>query len=576
MNIKKYIVRIVLLATVMTEAAPYTMSQELTPKQDEKGKWGLVNADGAVVVKPQYSGLMESRNGSFLIAVGGKEKDGILEGEKWGVLDANGQVLVKAEYDEIGDFTNGLSKLKKGNKVGFANEKWQIVIEPKYSFAGLPNVQGFVWVNSGGKLDKAGNISGGKYGAIDVKGNVIVPVKYKSLGFFTTIKEKKDTEEEPPKTKFQRLVNEAGGHRLLMPKAIQKKPDWILPEIIGFAFSDKQTTTNYLVYNGICDLEGKILVKNNVYMSCYPTDDIAIIHDKKDVIGFHDIRTGEKILDKKLDAAYPFMDGIAVCMDKNKKYYFYDKKFQSHAHAYDWISPRQGDFYIVLKGDEMELINAFTLETVVAGKDLIFPESNGYMLFRDLDNGKYKYGFLNSDGSVALKPQFDDAYSFKHGAAIVFGEKDNSGGMLDSSLRVRIPLQYYTIKLTNSDDFRHVWVQETEDGPYTCLLWNTGKKAFDKQFVRAWNYEMLYGRYLAYVGTDKETNIYGVIDEYGNLVLPIEFEGYDTAQKALEYLIRTGAKEWSPIHSYRFHIYNDPDRNRYNLGTTIEEYHWDY
>ncbi|MGL4375735.1 MAG: WG repeat-containing protein, partial [Microcoleaceae cyanobacterium] len=42
----------------------------------------------------------------------------ILKNGKWGFIDKNGKVIVKPKYDEVRNFSEGLAAVKIGNKLG--------------------------------------------------------------------------------------------------------------------------------------------------------------------------------------------------------------------------------------------------------------------------------------------------------------------------------------------------------------------------------------------------------------------------------------------------------------------------
>ena len=393
MNIRVKIFTISLFILVAT--AHNASSQEAIPCKDEKGKWGLVDSNGNYITKAKYSDIIESKNGSFLVAIGGKIKDGLLEDEKWGVIDASGNQLLKAEYDEIGDFINGLARLTKDNKQGFVNEQWEIVIPTDYNFTGLPNKQGFVWVNSGGKPDKAkyNYLQGGKFGIFDKTGKIIVPVKYASIGLYTELKARYgDLELYSTSTPLERLMLECGSHSLFMPIAIEQRQDYMLPDVMGFAFSSKAG----LRRNGVIDLNGNIIINNDCYEKCtYPVDGISIVTAKNtsspNVVYYIDTKKAKPGFRIK-NFLSSFKNGFAIGMDSSKKWRFYNKSLDPVGEPYDWISPYISNFYITKRGESMTLLKASDLSAVVENKEMIFPPSNGYLTFKDAETKKW--GFL--------------------------------------------------------------------------------------------------------------------------------------------------------------------------------------
>ena len=97
--------------------AGYLSRQEPPPKGTEPppllyrvakdGKWGVVDANGAVVLPLEYAYVSPCRRGGYAqIAVGGEWRldatvPPILHGAKWGACDSSGHVTVKPEFDGI-------------------------------------------------------------------------------------------------------------------------------------------------------------------------------------------------------------------------------------------------------------------------------------------------------------------------------------------------------------------------------------------------------------------------------------------------------------------------------------------
>lgn len=56
------------------------------------------------------------------------------EGSKWGYVDTDGKVMIKPQYDEARSYSNGLAAVCKDGKWGFINGNGEVVID--YQFAG--------------------------------------------------------------------------------------------------------------------------------------------------------------------------------------------------------------------------------------------------------------------------------------------------------------------------------------------------------------------------------------------------------------------------------------------------------
>lgn len=547
-------------------------SQELiTPYKDEKNKWGLICEDGSVVVKPQYSEMDAIGNGYYQVAVGGKFKNGVLEGEKWGIINQSGHEILKAEYDEIGDFINGAATITKGNKIGFINCDYKIITEPKYDFVGTMNSQGLVWVNSGGKYDNKhlGFISKGKFGIINIAGDIIIPVSYSALGYICQTKYYyNQTKVYNAKNDLERLVLECGSQNALWPKPIERKPGSMIPsESIGLAFSKKIDLTR----NGITSIDGNVLVKDDIYQRCaMPTEELSMVLTRKNQIGYHDVRSCKFITADVLKSAFSFSGNKAIGIDAKNKWIFFDKTLSRIGERYDWISPLIGSYYLVRHGSKMSLLEAETLEPVISDKEYIFPMKHGRMAYKDFESGLW--GFLNESGAVTLPAQYDYAYSFNYGVACVRGK--NGWGMIDDTCKEVVPTRFESIVFPTFDGVDKVWVSTGTDAPsYKC--WHIGifDFSFENSYEDVWNFKTIAG--LEYA-TVKLGGKYGQIDNCGNVIIPIEHERKSIAEEALNYKIRHGFDKWQPIHSYRFNCLYKNKHKVYTIKDTLPNENWDY
>ncbi len=560
-----YLMICILQLPVAAKAATYAV-----PQKDGKGKWGLVDNTGNYIVKPQFSEMEDLGNGKFAVAVGGKLKDGVLVGEKWGVINYDGSVILNANYDEIGDFINGIATITKGEKIGFVNSEWKVIAEPKYDFAGTANAQGFVWVNSGGKPDKRhiGFISKGKYGIINTSGDIIVPVSFNSIGYISETKFYYDQLKiHQAKSEMERLMLECGSQYALWAKPIDLKAGSMIPESIGFAFSNKHN----LILNGITDVKGKILIKNNIYQHCtMPCEGLALVSTKKNQVGFHDITTIKLITNNSIRSAFSFNGNMMVGIDSKNKWNFYDKSLSPIGDGYDWISPRIGQYYLVRKDNEMKMIDAENLNTIVSDKEYIFPPINGLMAYKDVDNGLW--GYLYENGNVAIAPQYKYAYSFNHGVGCVKGE--HGWGMINPELKEVIAPKWDNIRFPTTDMFDKVWVADNSLAtPYHCLNISTDNYAFKSSFNEAWNFNFIGNSEYAAV---KIGDNFGQIDSEGNIVVPIEFKSKSIADNALSYKIQRGIKQWKPIHTYRFNTLQNNKCKDFTIKDTLPDDNWDY
>jgi hypothetical protein len=87
-------------------------------------KYGLIDTLGNWVTKPKYKIVNMIRENRVAVYNG-----------KMGVIDTRGFMIVPYIYDLIGNFYNGLAWFKSGGKYGYINLKGEVVIEPIFDEA---------------------------------------------------------------------------------------------------------------------------------------------------------------------------------------------------------------------------------------------------------------------------------------------------------------------------------------------------------------------------------------------------------------------------------------------------------
>jgi hypothetical protein len=134
-----------------------------------KGKWGYMNHDYDIEIRPQfdfatpfnegYAKVMSDKYFGFIDKKGdyiiepkyvktGLLREGVVPamiGEKWGLLDKDGNWLIQPEYYYLSNSYNGLIAFEKDGKYGFIDRNNKVVIYPEYDFvedfdAGLAKV----------------------------------------------------------------------------------------------------------------------------------------------------------------------------------------------------------------------------------------------------------------------------------------------------------------------------------------------------------------------------------------------------------------------------------------------------
>ncbi len=276
-------------------------------------KYGLLDDKGVVVLNKGYDRLSAYSNGALVFGVkSGKDY-------KYGIIDVKGKVLAKAKYDYISNvdyryykasgeiveyntFKEGAASYLVVDKNGKARVG-VISSDGKELTKALYDRIGFRWVDG-----RAVVLKGEKFGVVDNKGKVIVPVSYTLVGG----------------------TNLAGDENAWLP--ILNK-NFIAYAVNGDSY---RNTVSYDAKYGIMDNTGKIIKSPSnilIWQSAYDPDIDYVFYSVLDRSG--DTKWG--VLNKKgnvaikagYDSILSFKEGFAACItgkdtDKNKKIVLYN------------------------------------------------------------------------------------------------------------------------------------------------------------------------------------------------------------------------------------------------------------
>ncbi|HKO35818.1 MAG TPA: WG repeat-containing protein [Pyrinomonadaceae bacterium] len=97
----------------------------------------------------------------------------INEGGKFGYIDEQGRVVIKPQFDDAKSFSEGLARVKMGRKWGFINQAGVLVMPPQFegseaNHRGLDFHEGMAAVS----------LDGRKWGYVDRSGQIVIQPKY--------------------------------------------------------------------------------------------------------------------------------------------------------------------------------------------------------------------------------------------------------------------------------------------------------------------------------------------------------------------------------------------------------------
>jgi hypothetical protein len=256
-----------------------------------KGKWGIVDNSGTVVLKAVYDSISYSSNKVYEAEKNGKT-------EYWYAADSG---LVKLDCDSVGRlFADEILIINKNKKTGFVNIKKDIVVDPVYDSIDTEYLEqyGIMFV---GKNKK--------YGCIGKTGKILLKIAYSGISGFS-----EDGLAIVTKNGKCGLINTKG--KLVMKPAY----DYI---------EDSSDNGLISVYNnkkcGYISTKGKVVIKpayNNI--SLYYEDGLAVV-EKNEKYGLVSTK-GKVILKPVYDELSLSAEEGLVVVKKNGKYGLYNTK----------------------------------------------------------------------------------------------------------------------------------------------------------------------------------------------------------------------------------------------------------
>ena len=156
------------------------------------GKYNLVNPNDKLHIKKWYD---------FVSPFCTEQLRCVFDGNKWGYLNQNGEIAIPIEYDSVTIFSEELAAVEKDGKFGFINPLGQVIIPFLFEQVGgfdeglapvmVDKVWGFMDVTTKigipPQYQEIGSFSdgicgvmneGGRWGAINKKSEVIIPLLY--------------------------------------------------------------------------------------------------------------------------------------------------------------------------------------------------------------------------------------------------------------------------------------------------------------------------------------------------------------------------------------------------------------
>lgn len=323
-----------------------------------------------------------------------------IKGGKWGVVDAQGNVLIKAEYDELSNPIKGAIYVTKGGKVGFYNEDMELVLKPTYNFMGAFNNQGLCWVKNGGKFTGK-YVKGGKMSVIDRTGKLIVPLKFESVCTFTpsgnpafSSMPVKPLEMVPflPMSDSDEPCLWFASKGIAKPGVVDIRGNVLLPE--------KKYDVIYMPTDGMLKFSSLVGKKPKVQKW-----------------GYFNIETKKEVFTDPEYVFYPFNNGISkAARNDSCLFYFVDKDFHEISERYVYAGDFVEDYCAVGRGGKFGALDRSGKEVIPLEYENLKTAFSEGLLGAKKDG---KWGFVSPDNQVKIPFMYDKVASYKKGCVSV-------------------------------------------------------------------------------------------------------------------------------------------------------------
>lgn len=526
----------------------------------------------------RYSFVGESSSGVYLVAIGGKINDGILENAKWGFLDKTGNELVKPKYDFIGEFQNDFALVKQGSKFGLLRKDYKEIIPCKYSAIGSFNKRGLVWVNVGGReSDKNPEIFvGGQFGVMDSSGRTIVPLKYKAIGTFI----RKRSENANPFASFTAIPK----HLKSMERGVGRYDIHEYEYVETRMLEQMQMDVDDFIIvsesgdfsrDGIYASDGQLILPPGTVDKFYNPSE-GMIPVSRFVGG--SLQTNYFVVKEQgllfknwvpVDCITPFKTGRAI-IAVHRRNTVINHSGQKLGIPYDIIFPSETGIYVTMNSSrKFGLMDNDGNEILAPAYAEILPMREGKMVARK-ELGSL-CGFINSSGQEVIPPKYLAAMSFHNGSAMV---KTESGwGLINDKGTELIACRWFSIVPPTEENPDYIWVRKEQGGLAYCINRVTDDYAFEKGFATALNFNFDF-RGVAFV-FDSSRKV-GCIDEKGNQLVPCVFNDITEMRNEYSAMLKDGKTHWDKIDEWRWALRKSEENIIHKLSETIKESSWDY
>jgi hypothetical protein len=376
--------------------------------------WGYCNAEKQIIIPCQYQNAFPFAEGRAMVQLN----------KKVGFIDEKGEVVIPIQYDYLLDshfFKNGLVRVRLGsqddNSTGFVDKNGQIIIPLKhYLLSDFVNGLARAVIISGSEL---------KYGFYNNEGKLVIPFQpYKlsnfdhyGLAYF-----------KRPNSFKTLIMNRLGQILFDSTDYCLEKP--FSDSLAVFSQETEHFDSNQqkvkLHKEGYLDLKGRVVIPARFYRAWPFRLGRAVVQESEFSPKFLINKQGQIIHQNGYqDIGIHTSEGLIPVM-QNGKYGFIDSTGREVIPIqYDRVNYFGVGSALVEKNQQCWLIdrkgNALSAKFAVnSNEDLGIFYEGMMMIYQKNTEGEGKWGFLNKNFQLAIACKYDNATPFSRGLARVY------------------------------------------------------------------------------------------------------------------------------------------------------------
>ncbi len=396
------------------------------------GLAGFIDESGNWVVEPQYYRAGEYREGLAMVC----------DGRRCGFIDRAGKPVIAMVYDDAGSFSQGLAAVRKGASWGYIDRTGRMAIPPAFDQAG-PFADGLARVSRHGRFD----------GFIDREGRETIKTRVSGAAPFSEGR----TVVSVPAHGFS---SDATDNRII--------DTWgkFLPGRFNgvSAFREGRAVVSSIIgqKSYVIDRDGRPLIELALNI---PGDyERFVRHNPNARFGYIDPE-GRTVIDHAWLAAQPFSEGLA----------FVESPYQNRQRTRGYVDA-SGQLALSVPDDI-----ASTL-----------PFTDGLALVARQEQGLLRYGYMDRAGKVCIGFDYADAAPFREGLAAVklSGDLDaQDWGYIATNGAVAIPPRFYRAGSFGSG-LAYVEVVTRDRYILPAIINRAGAVVVEKPFLFEWSHTL--------------------------------------------------------------------------------------